>query len=115
VLRVEATLAAASAGEPAVSFRRTARFALTPHASTSVQILLAVACGSPAQGRTTVPAAACTLSVFCEERGQNNLIYAVRIGIELYRIDGAAGSHDNQLVNNTIGPGPDLGAYERAP
>ncbi|MEI8258650.1 MAG: MopE-related protein, partial [Deltaproteobacteria bacterium] len=66
---IDAQLAGGSSLEPTVTFRRTATFSLGFHRASRLPIFLAVACGNPSTGCTSVPAAQCTLSVRCEEQG----------------------------------------------
>jgi len=66
---VEATLAPRSASDPAVRFRRVARWRLQPQVPSRLRLFLPIECGSPAVGCTLATPDACTVARLCEERG----------------------------------------------
>ena len=68
-LVIEAHLDDGGPTMPALSFRRIARFAFEPGATTVVPIYLSVQCGQPATNCTSVPLDQCTAGIRCEESG----------------------------------------------
>ena len=105
---VDATLDARSAAEPELHFRRIARFAFTPHATTLVPLFLAVSCGTPATGCMNVPASQCTLSARCEDQGQtcgdNGSCVAVDVQPQP--------SLDGSVTITDVGPTPSVDAND---
>jgi hypothetical protein len=67
-LVLDAVLRGATASEPDVRFRRTARWQFTRGVHGQVRVFLPVRCGSPATGCANVPPQACTVAALCEER-----------------------------------------------
>ncbi len=67
-LQIDASLEAGSPTEPPITFRRIVRFAFVPNTPMRLPIFLAVECGNPSAGCTTVDRAHCTVSVRCEEQ-----------------------------------------------
>ncbi|MBL8679275.1 MAG: hypothetical protein JNK05_08930 [Myxococcales bacterium] len=69
-LAVEATLEPRNASDPAVRFRRLARWRFQPQVPSRLRLFLPVECGARAVGCTSATADACTVARLCEERGQ---------------------------------------------
>jgi hypothetical protein len=69
-LQIDASVAAGEHGEPAVAFRRVARFRFVAGQTGVLRIFLSLACGSRANSCTSVPDADCTVAVRCTERGE---------------------------------------------
>jgi hypothetical protein len=67
-LVLDAVLRGATASEPDVRFRRTARWQFARGVHGQVRVFLPVRCGSPATGCANVPPQACTVAALCEER-----------------------------------------------
>lgn len=69
-LTVEASLEAGGPSQPAIVWRRRARFAFRPNAGQLIPLFLSVRCGERSTRCTRTAADECTVSAYCDERGE---------------------------------------------